>query len=285
MTLKFNNTFEYKLPPYMDAEGNAIIMLLTGFPPISAFMTLQNQEKIIIKPTLWSQLGSYKLNITFSDTQKTNSYFFNVTIVNTAPYFSSGIKPSNQRFRLGTPFNYTLPDCQDENFNPIYVIQTSTKNFVTVKGLTYFFNTRSPDSQLGFFRLKFDLTDLHLSTPYDLKIEVFNEAPYFLEPLADQFVYIGKELIYQFPEAEDAEFLPIKITANLLSNSGASASALPAFIKLQGKSLAIKPTELKHQGQYKLEISLDDGYAQPNKYKMRVTVDVDPNAEDKHKGF
>jgi hypothetical protein len=32
------------------------------------------------------------------------------------------MKPANQRFRLGTPFNYTLPDVQDDNFNPIYAV-------------------------------------------------------------------------------------------------------------------------------------------------------------------
>ncbi len=59
------------------------------------------------------------------------------------------------------------------------------KDFVKIKGFTYYFNAKSPDSHLGFFRLKFDLTDLRLSTPYEFKIEVFNEAPYFLESLAD----------------------------------------------------------------------------------------------------
>jgi hypothetical protein len=38
---------------------------------------------------------------------------------------------------------------------------------------------------------EFELTDLHNFTPYDLKFEVFNEAPYFLEPLQDQMVFIG----------------------------------------------------------------------------------------------
>jgi hypothetical protein len=88
------------------------------------------------------------------------------------------------------------------------------------------------------------------------------------------------------PQAEDAEFLPIKISASLASNSpGGSTSKLPPFIKLQGKSLAIKPTTLKELGTYKLEVYLDDGYSKPNKYKMRVIVEPDPTAEDNHKGF
>jgi hypothetical protein len=95
MTLKFNNTFEYKLPPFMDAEGNNITVFLSGVPPINAFITLIGNEKIVIDANQWSQLGSFKLNISLSDSQRINSYFFNVTIFNTAPYFSSGIKPAD----------------------------------------------------------------------------------------------------------------------------------------------------------------------------------------------
>ncbi len=62
---------------------------------------------------------------------------------------------------------------------------------MTVKGLVFFFNTKSPLNDLGQYRIKFALTDQHLSTKYDFKIEVFNEAPYFLEPLEDKYVYIG----------------------------------------------------------------------------------------------
>ena len=90
-------------------------------------------------------------------------------------------------------------------------------------------------------------------------------------------------MIYKLPEAEDAEFLPIKISASL--SQGGTATKLPLFIKLQGKSLAFRPTSLKDLGTYKLEVSLDDGYSLPNKYKMRVIVQPDPSAEDKHQGF
>jgi hypothetical protein len=62
-------------------------------------------------------------------------------------------------------------------------------------------------------------------------------------------------LIYILPQAEDAEFLPITISASLASNSaGGSTSKLPPFIKLQGKSLEIKPTSYKELGTYTLEV-------------------------------
>ena len=80
LSLKFNNTFEYKLPPFMDAEGNNITVFLSGFPPVNAFMWLEDQRKLLINATEWSQVGSFKVNISLWDSQKINSYFFNVTI-------------------------------------------------------------------------------------------------------------------------------------------------------------------------------------------------------------
>jgi len=56
-----------------------------------------------------------------------------------------------------------------------------------------------------------------LSSTYDFNLEVFNEAPYFLEPLLDQFVLVGQQLIYNLPGTEDAEFLPIKITVSSIN--------------------------------------------------------------------
>jgi hypothetical protein len=79
----------------MDAESNAITVFLSGVPPINAFISLIGQEKIVINSNQWNQLGSFKLNISLSDSHKINSYFFNVTIFNTAPYFSSGMKPAD----------------------------------------------------------------------------------------------------------------------------------------------------------------------------------------------
>jgi hypothetical protein len=95
LTIKFNNSVEYELPPYMDTERNNITVILSGVPPIKDFITLNGPYKIVVNANQWNQLGSFRVNISLSDSQKINSYFFNVTIFNTAPYFSSGMKPAN----------------------------------------------------------------------------------------------------------------------------------------------------------------------------------------------
>ena len=54
LKVKFNNTFEYILPPYKDAETNNITVFLSGVPPTNAFIKLVNNETIIINATQWS---------------------------------------------------------------------------------------------------------------------------------------------------------------------------------------------------------------------------------------
>ena len=94
-----------------------------------------------------------------------------------------------------------------------------TEPFVSVQGFTIYFNPKSTE-HIGSFKIKFSLSDQQLSSTYDFNLEVFNEAPYFLEPLLDQYLLIGQELIYNLPETEDAEFLPIKMTASSFNKNG-----------------------------------------------------------------
>jgi hypothetical protein len=65
----------------------------------------------------------------------------------------------------------------------------------------------------------------------------------------------------------------------LINNKNVGGGLLPAFIKFTGKSIVIKPTDLKQKGIYKIEVSLDDGFAKPNKYKFSVNVDRDPSSK------
>jgi hypothetical protein len=79
--------------------------------------------------------------------------------------------------------------------------------------------------------------------------------------------------------------LPINISASLINNKNVGGGPLPPFIKFMGKSFVIRPTDAKHKGIYKIEISLDDGFADPNKYKFSVNVDRDPSSTINKKQF
>jgi hypothetical protein len=68
LTVKFNNSFEYFLPPYKDEEGSPIFLSLIGAPPVDAFIKLVDPLKISIYANKWTQLGLFKLNLTLTDT-------------------------------------------------------------------------------------------------------------------------------------------------------------------------------------------------------------------------
>jgi hypothetical protein len=73
----------------------------------------------------------------------------------------------------------------------------------------------------------------------------------------------------------------------LINSKNVGGGPLPAFIKFTGKSIEIKPSDVKHKGIYKIEVSLDDGFAKPNKYKFSVNIDRDPSSKTniKQSGF
>jgi hypothetical protein len=83
---------------------------------------------------------------------------------------------------------------------------------------------------------------------------------------------VGQEVEYVLPKAEDAEFLPITTTTNLIVN-GSAGRALPSFIKFDGKSFFFKPKDLAEKGVYIIQVILEDGYSLPNEYKFNLTVD------------
>jgi hypothetical protein len=91
-----------------------------------------------------------------------------------------------------------------------------THPFVSLEGFALSLNPKIP-KHLGLFKIRFSLSDQQLSSTYDFIVEVFNEAPYFLETLQDQYVLVGQQRIYNLPKAEDAEFLPIKMSVNSIS--------------------------------------------------------------------
>ena len=83
--MKFNNTYEYILPQTADKENNTISFYLLSNPSIDHFTTFQS-DSFSLKPTIWSQLGTYKLTLILSDLQATSTaYNFTLTITNSAP--------------------------------------------------------------------------------------------------------------------------------------------------------------------------------------------------------
>ena len=124
-----------------------------------------------------------------------------------------------------------------------------TQPFVSLQGFALYFNPKSPEN-LGSFKIRFSLSDQQLSSTYDFNVEVFNDAPYFLESLQDQYVLVGKQLIYNLPGTEDAEFLQIKMSVNSINLNGGGGGPLPSFMKVVEKSIIIRPASSKNKGRH-----------------------------------
>ena len=118
-----------------------------------------------------------------------------------------------------------------------------------MQGFALNFNQKSP-LHLGSFKIRFSLSDQQLSSTYDFMVEVFNEAPYFLESLQDQYVFVGQQLIYNLPGTEDAEFLPIKMSVSSINLNGGGGGPLPSFMKLVEKSIIIRPASSMNKGRH-----------------------------------
>jgi hypothetical protein len=124
-----------------------------------------------------------------------------------------------------------------------------TQPFVSLQGFALYFNPKSPEN-LGSFKIRFSLSDQQLSSTYDFNVEVFNEAPYFLESLQDQYVLVGQQLIYNLPGTEDAEFLPIKMSVSSINLNGGGGGPLPSFMKVVEKSIIIRPASSMNKGRH-----------------------------------
>lgn len=66
VTMKLNLTYEYMLPKAADDEGNPISYKIISTPSIDPFLTIE-PDRFYFKPTLWTELGSYKLSLILTD--------------------------------------------------------------------------------------------------------------------------------------------------------------------------------------------------------------------------
>ena len=99
-------------------------------------------------------------------------------------------------------------------------------------------------------------------------IKVFNDPPYFLDKPQDQNVKIGDTLTYKLPAPYDREKLPIFISVSLLSGS------LPLFITYSSGMFTFSPTLASHQGNYQIQVKLNDKFSKPNTYSFILVVQL-----------
>ena len=87
--------------------------------------------------------------------------------------------------------NYTVPDYFDLENNQVLITQIKSYPFVSVKGDTFYFKPRSPQSDLGHFKIQAALSDTKNMTKFEFKLEVYNNPPTFENPLRNIAIYLG----------------------------------------------------------------------------------------------
>ena len=70
---------------------------------------------------MWNNLGHYECVISLSDSMNATSYTFVVDVLNFAPQFANGVKPSNVHMRINDEMEVDLPTIVDTENNPVYV--------------------------------------------------------------------------------------------------------------------------------------------------------------------
>lgn len=99
LTMKFNNSFTYTLPPFKDDESNPIFVIVNGPPLVSQFISIK-YDNITFYPELWSMVDEFDLEIILTDTNMNSTTFpIKLTVVNMPPFFIFE-EPKNINIRI-----------------------------------------------------------------------------------------------------------------------------------------------------------------------------------------
>jgi len=116
LTVRFNNSLEYKIPECRDNEGHPIYVKVDPVTALS-FITVSNQT-LIIYPNLWKQQTVHDLKIVLTDGNANSvNYEFKLTVTNSAHNFKDKLK--NVKMLLNEELEYEFPIVEDLEFNPV----------------------------------------------------------------------------------------------------------------------------------------------------------------------
>jgi hypothetical protein len=152
LKIRFNNSFEFFLPPFDDPEGNPVFILLDSNPNLINQYSLIKSESVVFYPTQWNMVGPYDVQLFLTDTNNFTVYTFKLEVTNGPPYWKSK-KPGNQKVRLNDMKEFMIPEYVDDENNPVMIIQ-SLPSFVTFNNDKYTLKPTVPKSDIGWFTIK-----------------------------------------------------------------------------------------------------------------------------------
>ncbi|TNV86716.1 hypothetical protein FGO68_gene5141 [Halteria grandinella] len=247
-----------------------------GLPSCFSFDGLQSQ--MTVRPIQFALTGIWKIQMILDDYDLQTKYEFQVTIVNTEPYFISA--PENKTLQILQELNYTLPLQLDNESHSIQTLLFLGKNNESLPSFMkaspngdYIIISPSLKSHAGTYMIFVYLTDSQLASKYNFTITINFPSSQLLSLLnigAPAFVK-GIDDIELLGGVEDGTIVLPPITdpdsdsVTTIINIG---SALPFVTVSPNKNeLYVKP-DYGSAGTYTISITLQDG----NEYFPKKTV-------------
>jgi hypothetical protein len=104
----------------MDNESNPIFTTL--HKNSSSFVSLSpDKNKLFFLPNQGRHIGKSSTYVILNDTDKYGIYKIDIIVFNKAPYFKTG-NPKTEKIRLGSSYNFQLPEIVDDEFNNVNII-------------------------------------------------------------------------------------------------------------------------------------------------------------------
>ena len=130
--LSVNSIGSYDLSAlFVDDDGNPLTMTATSsFAGGSALnlpagiLTLPTWSAVAIAPTQMTEIGIYLITVTVSDSLATVSSSFQISVVNTPPYFLSTV-PADFTMKFNTTHVFFIPKFQDNEKHAVTVVLDS----------------------------------------------------------------------------------------------------------------------------------------------------------------
>ena len=170
-TVSWKSTDCYQLPTYSDSQGNTITLSTVelGKTSLPTFVSFNSATRTyFISPSSVSQIGTYSIQVTLSDSVLTSSYQFSIAVTNTAPTIGSQTAV-DQIVSINQIVQYTLPSPYDADSDPITTSfsVTPSASFVSLSssGILQFGPTLISD--MGTYIITITLSDTIQSSTYN----------------------------------------------------------------------------------------------------------------------
>ncbi|CDW85318.1 ig family protein [Stylonychia lemnae] len=265
LKLFVNQSMTYVLPSIEDQDNDSWYLTFGELP---SFITFNNSTRVFsIGP--YFQYGNYSISIMLNDSELFQTYNLTIEVQqnNMAPQFTELLHDQNlfvNQVRI-----YTLPSVYDQENNTIYfqLLNQNLPKFIKFDSILRQFTIQpTTDEDAIEITIQVLLSDYLLTNRQEFKIMVKKntQAPYFIQPLVDQVIYLNQNITYKLSEINDSdgnEYFLLCVTL------------LPSFIAFDNSTriFNIHPTSSQQHGNYTVTLSLSD-FEKSQNYSFVISV-------------